>query len=291
MAKKIEMKTEKRDVVAEVTDRIVKALEAGVVPWVRPWTSGQGAPLGMPRNALTGRAYSGVNVMLLWGAGYDDPRWLTFHQARGKGGTVIKGEKGTPVVFWSTVEKENEDGDLEKMWYAKTFTLFNVEQCEGLELGGVEVVTEEPSNEIADDLAEQVGAHVMRRGNRACYNRGTDKITMPQRKSFDCPAAYSATLLHELVHWTGHESRCDREFGKRFGDDAYAMEELVAELGSAFLCATLGVEGKLQHASYIDSWIRVLKADKRAVFTAAKQAQLAMTTLLKTEDAEEAEAA
>lgn len=269
----------RRDVVAEVTDRIVAALEAGTAPWVKPWRDGEpNTPLGMPVNAHSGRPYSGCNILLLWASGYSDPRWMTFKQALARGGCVRKGEHGTPIVYWSFVVRDEEDGP-KKIAFAKAFTVFNVEQIDGLDIGAPPAV--EPSTgTVADELAEHVGARVTRRGSRACYNRGTDAISMPPTKAFRSVAEYEATLLHELTHWTGHPTRADRQFGKRFGDDAYAMEELVAELGAAFLCARLGVEGQLQHASYIDSWIRVLKADKHAVFTAARQASTAMDILL-----------
>jgi len=177
----------------------------------------------------------------------------------------------------------------------RTFALFNVAQCDGLPAVERKPVAEHVPG-IADAVAERAGASVVRGGDRAFYSVGADVVTVPVVDAFESPAAYDATLLHELTHWTGHASRLDRKFGKRFGDDAYAAEELVAELGAAFACARLGVQGKLQHAEYLGHWAKVLKADKHAIFTAAREAEKACALLLPepaeaAETEEEAEAA
>ena len=278
-------KKSRRDVAAEITETITRQLEAGVAPWVRPWMS-PGASTALPSNAATGKRYRGVNVMLLWAtaseAGYGDSRWLTFKQAKELGGHVRKGEKSTAVVFWRPIERaeDNDAGEREtrQVWICRAYRVFNVEQCDGLDLDGLEPTATEPG--AAERIAADRGAEVVWGGDRACYSRTTDRIRMPKREHFATEAACEATLLHELTHWTGHESRLGRQFGKRFGDDAYAFEELVAELGAAFLCAELGVAGQLQHAEYLGHWARVLKADRHAIFTASRLAFEAAELLL-----------
>ena len=280
-------KTKKRrDVAAEITETIVRQLEAGVAPWTRPWSSPE-ASTALPSNAATGKRYRGVNVMLLWAtaseAGYGDSRWLTFKQAKELGGHVKKGEKSTRVVYWRPIERTEENDVGEKstreVWICRTYNVFNVEQCEGLDLAdAAPSAAAEPG--AAERVAADKGARVLWGGDRACYSRALDQIRMPRRDRFESDAACDATLLHELVHWTGHEARLARQFGKRFGDDAYAFEELVAELGAAFLCAELGVTGQLQHAEYLGHWAKVLEADRHAIFTASRLAFQAAELLL-----------
>lgn len=296
--------TAKRDVAAEITAKIVEALESGAAPWVRPWKSGVGPDVGMagasiPSNASSGRCYRGVNVFILWATafrfGYSDARWLTFNQARNLGGSVRKGEKGTQIVFWKWTVRDEGLPTEKRIPMARAFTVFNVEQCDGLELEAAAPPVEHVLG-AADRVAEQAGARVVRGGDVACYSRGADFITVPVAEAFVDAGAYEATLLHELTHWTGHASRLDRQFGKRFGDDAYAAEELVAELGAAFLCARLGIQGKLQHTEYLAHWAKVLRADKYAIFTAASAAEKAAALLLPepseaSETEEESEAA
>jgi antirestriction protein ArdC len=289
--------TTKRDVAAEVTAKIVEALEAGTAPWVKPWRDGVGPTTGLelPSNASTGRTYRGVNVVMLWASaltkGYADTRWVTFNQARDLGGSVRKGEKATSIVFWKWLVKDEGTPNEKRIPMARTFSLFNVEQCDGLELDARTPAPTHVDGE-ADRVAARVGAKVVRGGDRAFFSPSSDTIGMPVADAFATREEYESTLLHELVHWTGHESRNARAFGKRFGDDAYATEELVAELGAAFACARLGVVGRIQHAEYLASWIKVLKADKHAIFTVAREAEKAVDLLLATEEeAEEAEAA
>lgn len=282
---------QQRDVAAEVTAKIVAQLEAGVAPWVRPW-SVDAVPLAMPSNAASKKFYRGANVLLLWAAGdaggYSDPRWLTFKQAKDLGGSVRKGEKGTHVVFWKFFEtdKIDADGEKQRIPMARWYTVFNVEQCDGLEVEPlVKPAQPEPRAFVLEmskalPLVEAAGASIKHGGDAAAYSPSTDTIRMPHAHKFQDMASYEGTLLHEAAHWTGHEKRLDRKFGKRFGDDAYAMEELVAELGAAFMCASLGVVGKLQHAEYLGHWAKVLRADKNALFSAASQAQKAATLVL-----------
>lgn len=285
----------KRDVAAEVTAKIVAALEAGTAPWIRPWKSGVGGS-DLPSNVTSGRTYSGINVLLLWAAafaaGFSDSRWLTFNQAKGLGGSVRKGEKGTQIVFWKwlVVADAKEPEGTKRIALARTFTVFNVAQCDGLELDAREAAPEHVTG-AADLVAERVGASVSRGGDRACYVPALDAIQIPVREAFETSDAYEGTLLHELSHWTGHETRLDRKLGRRFGQDAYAAEELIAELSSAFCCARLGIAGQLQHAEYIASWAKVLRADKHAIFTAAREATRAANLLVPETSAEEEEEA
>lgn len=291
---------EKKDVVATVTASIVAALETGVAPWVRPWTGSAGGALRLPENLSSGRAYRGVNVFILLAEGisrgYADHRWLTFNQARALGGSVRKGERGTAIVFWkrSVREVPAADGKTEERssMFARTFHVFNVEQCDLPEISPAPVA---PSGDAAEGLllaaAERLGVSVAYGGERAYYSPESDGIRLPRPETFRSRPEYVATLAHELAHATGAKTRLDRAFGKRFGDDAYAVEELVAELAAAFICASIGVEGTLQHAEYIHHWVRVMKADKYAVFTAAAAATKAMEMIVPADSSAEEEGA
>ena len=281
----------KRDVYQEVTDRIVAALEAGTVPWLRPWRDGNAGSALEPFNAATGRHYNGINLLVLGTLPYAELGYLTFKQAQALGGSVRKGEKGIGVVYWQFAKREDEKtGKISVVPWAKMYTVFNVAQCDGLDRAKLKM----PVPPVAGDtsvnvLAATAGATVKHGGDKAFYTTAGDYIAMPSAEAFRSQEGYQATLAHELVHWTGHEKRCARQFGKRFGDEAYAAEELVAEIGSAFICARLGVPlDGLQHPSYLASWLKVLKNDKRAIFTAASAAKKA-TGFLMPEPAEDAE--
>jgi len=278
-----------RDLYAEVTHRIVDAIERGVRPWCRPWSSGKAAAGMVPRRH-TGEAYRGVNVLLLWAAaqerGYTAQTWMTFRQAQAQGGQVRKGEKGTTVVFagqFTPAVGMNEDSDddaptRQARAYLRSYTVFNVEQVDGLPSPPASQPAEAPKVSVAAQaFIDRTGATVHHGGDRAFYAPGPDVVQLPHVRQFRNEAAYLGTLTHELVHWTGHPDRLARQFGQRFGDQAYAVEELVAELGAAFVCARLnvGAEPRDDHAAYLAEWLAVLKADKRAVFTAAAQAQRA----------------
>jgi len=272
----------KTDIYQTVTDAMIAALEAGTAPWVKPWDSTTGS--AMPHNGITGRNYNGINVLVLMLAqhkgGYGSNGWVTYNQAANAGGNVRRGEKGTHVVFWNFLEKE-KDGKLERIPMAKPFTVFNVEQCENLPVKVWEAPT--LSDDVADALVQAAGVKVVIGGNAACYIPAQDMVRMPPREAFKSLDGYRSTLLHEATHWTGHKSRLDRDFTGRFGTEAYAVEELIAELGAAFLCARLGVnqDGGLRHnADYIGEWLKVLKQDKRAIFTASSAAQKASTFLM-----------
>ena len=269
----------KRDFMQDVTDRIIADLEAGVAPWVKPWKGNAGfAGEGFPVNHITGKSYRGINTMLLWMAS-PSGRWLTYKQAKDIGGNVKKGEKGTQIVFWKKLavkDKDNEqNGDKTKFIpFMRSYTVFSIEQCEGIE--APEVNNTDPV-EVKIDKAEELlkQATVHHGGDRAFYSPSHDSITLPAQAAFKSTEDYYATALHELTHWTSHKDRCNRDVKNGFGSQAYAREELVAEIGAAFQCAHLGIEGKLQHSSYIASWLEVLKKDKKAIFTAAGQAQKA----------------
>lgn len=273
------------DIRSEITNTIIAMLEKGAGEWKCPWQSV--AARGMPRNFTTSRAYTGVNVLLLWNAaqqrGYERNEWLTFNQARDIGAKVRKGAKGVMCIFYKMVERNSKseageaEGDEGMVPMLKPFWVFNVADVEGLPEQPAPVLREFQAIEEGEFILKASGAQIQHGGNRACYSPAADLIRLPHPDQFKAPVNYYAVALHELAHWTGHESRLAREYGKRFGDEAYAFEELVAELGSAFVMADLGLnqyslEG---HASYVQSWLNVLKNDKSAIFTAAKAASAA----------------
>ncbi|CAN5500815.1 zincin-like metallopeptidase domain-containing protein [soil metagenome] len=280
----------------EVTGRIVGELEAGRLPWVKPWgkfgTSGGTGP-GLPRNATTGRTYSGVNILLLWGAviehGYSTQGWLTFRQATSAGGQVRRGERGTTVVFADkfTPKAEQEraarEGDAPgAVPFLKRFTVFNVDQCEGLEaLAGRPAPL--PERQIIPHVEALIGATLADfriGGHEAYYAPALDYVRVPPQPAFHHQIDYYRTALHELSHWTGHPSRLNRDQTGRFGSKPYGFEELVAELSAAFACAALGVVPTVRHADYIGSWLSILKEDNRAIFRAASKASKAADYLL-----------
>jgi antirestriction protein ArdC len=276
-----------RDVHQEVTDRIVEALEKGTAPWVKPWNGSAGLPV----NATTNKAYNGVNVFLCWlteGAmGYGTSRWLTFKQAKNAGGSVMKGEKGTGIVFfnWREYADKADPSKKKKIPLLRFYTVFNVGQCEGLSdkvMGKVTTGEELPeSARLAHaeawlgKVSTSMGIVPTRHGTRACYIPSMDEIRLPPFSSFvDAASAYSVEA-HEFAHATGSEKRLKRDLSGSFGGESYAAEELVAEMTSAFVCAQLGLAGKLQHPEYIGNWIKVLKGNTRALFTAASLAKKA----------------
>lgn len=269
-----------RDVYQEVTDSIVAELERGVAPWVRPWSVADG---GLPRNGASGHRYRGLNVVLCWASaqrhGYASQEWFTYRQAQGLGGNVRKGERSTLVTFWKFLEKSERDPETgevlaKRIPLLRHFSVFNREQCDGLPSPAETVVLSEADRHArAERFLEASGAQIRHGGGRAFYSPLEDYVQLPPFATFRDGSSYYGTALHELAHWTGHASRCARTFGARFGDDAYAIEELVAELGAAFLCAELGIDGRLQHPEYVASWLKVLRGDKRAIFTAASKAR------------------
>ena len=290
------MKTEntKADVYTRVTDKIIASLEAGTRPWMQPWQAGAGGMPAMPLRG-NGQAYRGVNVLLLWAEaverGYRANTWMTYKQAAERGAHVRKGEKGAMVVYADTIHRTetNDKGeDVERAFgFMKAYTVFNVEQIEGLDAGLYPVDVVEDVGEAVEliDHAETffagTGAVFRHGGHAAFYAPGPDVIQLPPVQTFKDAESYAATKAHELIHWTGHQDRMAREFGKRYGDRAYAFEELVAEMGAAFLCADLAITPELRgdHADYLASWLEVMKEDKRAIFAAASHAQKAMDFL------------
>ncbi|CCN41402.1 DNA primase TraC [Vibrio nigripulchritudo FTn2] len=273
----------KTDFYQEITNQIIESLEAGVKPWQCPWDITSES--GIPSNASTGKPYNGMNIMLLWmSAGlnrFSSSRWLTFKQAVAMGGKVRKGEKGTRIFFYSVVKKKEAVDDNDTYAMLKNYVVFNADQVDGIELTQQsfdETNVVEPQVR-ADDFISSTGATIHHGGQKAFYRPSTDEIVMPPQGRFDSTGDYYATLLHELSHWSGAKSRLDRKKGKAFGDEDYAFEELIAELSSAFLYAALGIEGVVQHDSYIASWLKALRNDKRYVFKAATQAKNAFEYL------------
>lgn len=277
----------------EVTDKIVRELEAGRFPWVQPWGAAR-AGLGLPRNAATGRRYSGVNILILWGAvierGYPAQHWLTFRQALTLGGNVRKGERGTTVCYAdrfipkAEAERAAKDGDeAAAVPFLKRFTVFNVAQCENLPERFTHQPEPLPEREIiphAEALIAATGADFRIGGDRAFYVPSADFIQVPPQPAFGDQVNYYRTCFHELGHWTGHQSRLNRDISGRFGSNPYAREELVAEMASAFVCASQSITPTVRHADYLASWLDVLREDNRAIFRAASLASKAADFIL-----------
>lgn len=266
-----------RDIIQEVTDKIIADLENGVPTWTKMW-SGDGGVQGnafMPFNLKSGKPYRGINVMILFGRSSSNA-WLTYKQAKEMGGQVRKGEKGSKIVFWKPLSyKDKVTGEENTFPMMKAYTIFSYEQCEGLkELKGMQDqdTTLEQRYHQADELLEQ--ANIKFGGSQPCYIPSLDEIHMPVGKTFKTTEDFYATALHELTHWTKHKNRVNRNM------KSYALEELVAEIGAAYLCASLGIKGKLQHSEYIASWLQALKGDKKYIFQAAKEAQKASDFIL-----------
>lgn len=284
----------RKDVHARVTEKIVADLERGVRPWLRPWRAGHAAGRATRPLRHDGTPYRGINVVMLWTAaaaqGYACPTWMTFRQAKALGGFVRKGESGTLVVHAGTfMAAEADDGGGEtgrEIRYLKGYTVFNCEQIEGLpaRYRACDAAVPEPRARLvrAEAFFANTRADIRHGGDRAYYAIGPDYIRMPPAGAFRDAECHAATLAHELTHWTRHPSRLDRDLGrKRWGDEGYAREELVAEIGAAFLCADLGIapEVREDHAAYVASWLKVLTDDRRAVFQAAAHAQRAVDYL------------
>jgi antirestriction protein ArdC len=279
----------------EITDKIIAELEAGRVPWVQPWgTAAARAPLAMPKNASTARQYSGINVLILWGAvierGFAGQSWLTFRQALSLGGYVRKGERGTTVVyadrFVPSDEKRRaaETGEeVQAIPFLKRFTVFNTDQCEALP-GEIATAAPPPPPGLieptVDTLIKATGITFHIGGDRAFYAPAEDFVQVPPPQAYFEPINWHRTALHELGHATGHPSRLNRDQSGSHGTKKYAFEELVAELSSAFSCASLGIVPTVRHADYIGAWLDVLREDSRAIVRAASQASKAADYLL-----------
>lgn len=278
----------------EVTAKIIGELEEGRFPWVQPWGTLDTPAPGLPRNALSGRNYSGVNVLILWATvierAYPTQGWITFRQAQAAGGHVRKGEQGTMVVyadqFIPDAEKsrvEVEGGEARRIPFLKRFILFNVAQCEGLPPllhSEPEPLPQREIVPVAERLVEASGVEVRVGGSEAYYSPARDYVQVPPQQAFFDQINFYRTCLHELTHATGHAKRLARDFTNPFGSAGYAREELIAEMGAAFLCATLGIEPTVRHADYIGAWLAILREDSRAIFRAASQASKASDWLL-----------
>jgi len=284
----------KLDVYSKVTNKIIADIERGNLTWLHPWQSGHAAGhISRPLRA-GGKAYRGVNVLMLWASamecGFNSPLWMTYKQAAELGGQVKKGEKGSLVVYADTFKKTGTDdngADVETtIPFMKGYTVFNSEQVDGLPshfyATPVAVGKDIDRLDSVEQFFAATGATIKHGGGQAYYMPSQDIVQMPELQAFRDGESYYATLAHEMTHWTRHETRLNRDLGrKRFADAGYAMEELVAEIGAAFLCADLGItpEAREDHAAYIASWLKVLKDDKRAIFTAASHAQKAIDHL------------
>ena len=286
---------ERANLYDEITTRIIGELEAGRVPWVQPWgSSGVATPLFMPRNAATGRGYSGINVLILWGAvvarGFSCQSWLTFRQALSLGGNVRKGERGTTVVYADRFVPDDErrraretGDDAHAIPFLKRFTVFSTDQCDGLPDDLVSAPPPVPEGLILPEveaLIRATGADLRLGGDKAYYSPALDYVQVPRPDAYFETINWHRTALHELGHWTGHRSRLGRDLSNAFGSKKYAQEELVAELTAAFACATLGIMPTVRHADYIGSWLDVLREDNRAVVRAASAASRAADYLL-----------
>ena len=289
------------DLYTEVTNQIITALEAGTTPWACPWDREHGSL--MPTNLTTGRRYRGINVLLLnlrqIAGGFPTNRWLTFQQAHMLGAHVRRGESGTRIVFFKLLERDdisapdgvnvgrfhaaNDEPSRKVIPLLRSFTVFNEAQVEGLPAHLTWPPTPQPEGDAhaaAEALLAQSGAVIQHGGSRAFYSPSLDLIQMPPAEFFVSFERYYSTALHELTHWTGHPGRCGRTLANRQHIEAYAFEELVAEMGSAFLSSHCGLQGQLHHASYIASWLEALRNDKRLVFSAASLAQKAVDFLV-----------
>lgn len=277
----------------EITDKIIAELEAGRVPWVQPWGHTK-TGVGLPKNAATGRRYSGVNILILWGAviekSFPSQLWLTFRQSLDLGGNVRKGEHGTTVVYAdrfipkAEIERAAKEGDdPEAIPFLKRFTLFNVAQCENLPARLQAEPEPLPEREIiphAEALIAATGADFRIGGDRAFYSPSGDYIQVPPQQAFFEQINFYRTCFHELGHHSGHPSRLARDLSGSFGSKKYAFEELVAEMSSAFVCASLGILPTVRHADYIGSWLEVMRADDHAIIRAASAASKAADYLL-----------
>jgi antirestriction protein ArdC len=279
----------------EITGKIIAELEAGRVPWVQPWgTAAAKAPLAMPKNASTGRQYSGVNVLILWGAviehEFTGQSWLTFRQALSLGGHVRKGERGTTVVYADRFIPDDEKKraaetgeNAQAIPFLKRFTVFNTDQCDALP---AEIATVAPPplpgmiEPRVEALIKATGVDFRIGGNRAFYVPSTDYVQVPPPAAYFQPIDWHRTALHELGHASGHPSRLNRDLSGAHGSKKYAFEELIAELCAAFSCASLGIVPTVRHADYIGSWLEVLREDNRAIVRAASQASKAADYIL-----------
>lgn len=279
------------DIYARVTAKILDDLDNGNLSWRKPWHAEHLACQVMRPLRWNDIPYTGINTLILWNAasdhGFTSPYWMTFKQATQIKSSVRKGEKGTPIVYADTFTKEEEDANGEvkssRTPFLKSYTVFNALQIDGLSEGFYKtpepvIINQQARNQALEQFFAQTKADIYT-GSKACYTQSTDRIQMPPFESFETAMRYYAVLAHEICHWTKHPSRLNRDLGrKQYGDEGYAKEELTAELGACFLAADLGFEPQPEehHAAYIQSWLQVLKDDKRFIFQAASHAQKAV---------------
>jgi antirestriction protein ArdC len=284
--------TSKKDIQQLVTDSIIRQLEAGTIPWQKPWKDNGASYLGLPKNAVTGKSYNGINIILLWGSSiekqYASNDWASFKQWQSKNESVRKGEKGNFIVYADSFEKEVDD-EIKKIPFLKYSAVFNRCQLASYKPENIDQDNDAKTlvERIAtvDDFIGNTLAVIEHKEGGAYYDTVNDKIVMPSETSFletkQCRATenYYSTLLHELTHWTGHAKRLNRKIKNKFGDDAYAEEELIAELGAAFLSAGFGITTpeKTDHASYIAHWLKILKGNKQFIISAASEASKAVS--------------
>ena len=281
------------DVYSTITNQIISEIENGVRDVQLPWHR-KGFNISRPTNVLTNKAYNGVNIIALWLSsyvfGYEHGIWGTYKQWQERGAQVRKGEASSVIIFYKDIETQNDQGDETHYSIARASRVFNIAQVDGYELPQSEPQIDKViACENAEQFIQSMNAKIEIGGTRASYSPSSDKISMPDRHRFvgtetSTPTeGWYSTLFHELTHWTGSSNRLVRDFGKRFGDNRYAMEELVAELGAAFLCTELGIspQPRQDHACYINNWLQVLKQDSKAIITAASQASKASEYLLK----------
>ena len=264
-------------------------MKKGTPVWEQPWKKGFS---GFPINAFSKSFYSGINTLILWlrqsKTGFETSQWITFLQVKNLGGSVKKGEKATPIIFYKKiklVDKKDEEEKEKTIPMLKTYSVFNLSQTEGLE----HLIKSFSSKdkplfqdvERAEQLIKKSKADIsFAPVDKACYLPEDDKILMPKKQQFKNQEGFYSTMFHELSHWTGHKSRLDRPKGNKKGSKAYAFEELIAEISASFICCHLGFKYSTQHSAYVKSWLKVLKEDKQAIFRASSKAQKATEFIL-----------
>lgn len=284
--------TPREDLHQRITNQIIVAIETGAGDYQMPWNPKlcTGPAVGLPHNPVGHYAYHGINILALWASqqhnAYASAEWATFRQWQAAGAHVRKGEKGTLTVFFKASQSspqsaESNEQEPRRHFIAKAAYVFNVAQVDGFIPSPPPELTPIDRHAAAETFIKASKASIYHDSRHACYIPSKDEIHLPPDGAFNDAQGYYSVALHELVHWSGHASRCDRDLRNRFGSEAYAAEELIAELGAAFLCAELGIspEPRIDHARYIESWLRILKDDKRAIFTAAAKANQAVVYL------------
>lgn len=286
MTKKTTTTEARADIYQSVTDRIIAAIEEGAGEWKMPWHASKAGGSIVPINAVSGKHYRGINILILWASGSSSQTWATYKQWMELGAQVRGGSKGQQIVFFKKLEDREQDqadqaqdDEERRRFIARGFTVFSADQVDGYE-PKIEAPTADSALqriEEAEAFLRATSADIRHGGSKAFYSTIADYIQLPPIKAFNDIEAYYGTALHELVHFSGAKGRCDRDLSGRFGTESYAAEELVAELGAAFLSASLGIatEPRADHAAYVQNWLKVLKGDKRAIFTAASLAQKA----------------